>query len=179
LPGYSGSDDDEARWAEDPADTRHGADETGAVPAASSRILSSLVDVFVCGFLYLVFSFVLAAGIKPQADGLYTSEQLRTLQLWTIGFVLVLAVLFSVAQSRGMRTLGKRVTGLRLVGPADVPATLGRLLVKYALTFAIFAALGLLGLLVVLVCLLSAGLQRQRRNVFDQVSGLRAVASPR
>jgi uncharacterized RDD family membrane protein YckC len=186
-PAYPG--DDEHRpvegpgWADDGDGDGDGraSDEAAAtepdddVPPGSVRILASLVDVFVCGLLYLAFELILAAFVQPAADGKYTDEQLRVLQVWTIVFVLVLAVLISFMQSRGRRTLGKRVTGLRLVGPGDAPAAFPRLLVKYAVTFGLFAALGLLGLLIVLICLLSAGLQRERRNVFDQVSGLRPV----
>jgi hypothetical protein len=138
-----------------------------------------MVDVFVCGFLYLAFELVLAAYVQPQADGKYSNDQLRLLQLWTIGFVLVVAVLVSLLQSSRRRTLGKRVTGIRLVGPGNAPPTFARLLVKYAVTFGLFAALGLFGLLIAVICLLSAGLQRERRNVFDQLSGLRPVVVAR
>jgi len=154
---------------------------TGAeplAPTALARVSSSLIDAFVAFFLYYaIFLLLVSTIVHPEAGKSLTADQQRTSFWLQLVASAVSALVFVVSTRVAGYTLGKRLTGFRLVDPAGEPASTQRLTVKYLVMFFLLPLP--FGWLLVLFGVVAAAWQKDRRNVFDQLSGLRPQVVPR
>ena len=142
----------------------------GPIPSATARILSSIVDALVTVVLYYLVGGVIAGlAFHPSSAHPLTVAQAQVVVLSALAIV---ALAFVVAHRLLGYSLGNRVTSTALIGPDGRRPGWGRLLAKYLVMFGLLVIGFPFTAPVVLLCLLAAAWQRQRRNVFDQLTGI-------
>ena len=142
----------------------------GPLPTATARITSSVVDALVTVVLYyLVGGIIAGLAFHPSAAKPLTVSQAQVVVLATLA---IIAVVFVLVHRLLGYSLGNRVTSTTLIGPDGDRPGWGRLLAKYLVMFGLLVIGFPFTAPVVLLCLFAAAWQRQRRNVFDQLTGI-------
>ncbi|MFI5100304.1 MAG: RDD family protein [Actinomycetes bacterium] len=169
---------DDAGTAEDPSDDGSSdaptaADALGA-PSATTRLLSSSVDMVVALILVPVLDLVLVfAVLHPNGHTLSASEKNTAFLLYIAA--LIGSALFFVLLDRTGASPGKRLFKLRTTTvEGTFPAPVTPLLLKYVLIF-LLLLFNLYGAIVVIIGLLAPLWRADRRTMFDVLARLRIV----
>jgi uncharacterized RDD family membrane protein YckC len=158
-----------------------GVDDVGFMrtPSSASRLMSSFIDLMAAYLLINVLnSIIIVAAVHPGKK--LTATQQRDELLAFIAVVVAVAIGFVLLERYTGRSLGKRLLRLRLMTKAGVRPSVSQLALRYAEMFLLgvfvlpFFSVALGGLMV-LMALGFAGVQPQRRNVFDLIAGTRVV----
>jgi uncharacterized RDD family membrane protein YckC len=164
APVSADQDNERATTAQDP----------GEPPRPGARVSASLLDAVIAFLLVSALQLILfAVVVHPKAGAKLTPSQTR-LEFWLyLTSLAAAAVLFATLHRMTGRSVGKRVMRFHLADADGQRPTFARLLLKYAVMFAL--CLPTIGILIVLIAVVLPVTQAQRRTIFDQVSGLYPV----